>query len=204
MKTIVINLKTYEESTGENAVKLANVCKEVSNNYNDTEIILCSQPTDLKSISSLGVKTFAQHIDPVESGKNTGHVTAFSVKASGVTGILINHSEKKLSHEDITKCIELANKYNLITIVCSDSMESTKEIAILNPDYIAYEDPVLIGTGESISKTKPEDVKEFVSTVSKINPKITPLCGAGISTAEDVKSAIELGTKGVLLASAFV
>ena len=32
--------------------------------------------------------------------------------------------------------------------------------------------------------------------------KILPLCGAGISTAEDVKEAYNLGCKGVLISSA--
>ena len=33
---------------------------------------------------------------------------------------------------------------------------------------------------------------------------IIPLCGAGISTREDVKEALKLGTKGVLVASGIV
>jgi triosephosphate isomerase len=40
--------------------------------------------------------------------------------------------------------------------------------------------------------------------VERINPKLPVLCGAGISTGEDVKKALELGTKGVLLASGVV
>jgi triosephosphate isomerase len=41
-----------------------------------------------------------------------------------------------------------------------------------------------------------------VKLLEKINPKIIPLCGAGISTGEDVRAAIQLGAKGVLVASA--
>ena len=33
---------------------------------------------------------------------------------------------------------------------------------------------------------------------------IIPLCGAGIVSGEDVKKAIELGTRGVLVASSIV
>jgi len=40
-----------------------------------------------------------------------------------------------------------------------------------------------------------------VNLVKKISPKVKVLTGAGISTGEDVKKALELGTVGVLLAS---
>ena len=63
--------------------------------------------------------------------------------------------------------------------------------------------PELIGTGISISKTEPELVKSSVQKISDANPNVIPLCGAGISSSEDVYAALKLGTKGVLLASAF-
>jgi triosephosphate isomerase len=43
-----------------------------------------------------------------------------------------------------------------------------------------------------------------VSAVKRINPKVRVLCGAGISTGDDVAAALELGTEGVLLASGVI
>jgi triosephosphate isomerase len=43
-----------------------------------------------------------------------------------------------------------------------------------------------------------------VEAIKKINPKVEVLCGAGITTGNDIAKAIELGTKGVLLASGIV
>ena len=40
-----------------------------------------------------------------------------------------------------------------------------------------------------------------MEAVDKVNPDVKVLTGAGITTGEDVKKAIELGTCGVLLAS---
>ncbi len=57
---------------------------------------------------------------------------------------------------------------------------------------------------KSCRKRKPEIVVGAVEAVKKINPKVHVLCGAGISTGDDVAKAIELGTEGVLLASAYV
>jgi triosephosphate isomerase len=68
---------------------------------------------------------------------------------------------------------------------------------------VAVEPPELIGSGKSVSKTKPEVVTSTVELIRKVNDKVIILCGAGITTGDDVRAAIKLGTEGVLLASAF-
>jgi len=69
---------------------------------------------------------------------------------------------------------------------------------------IAVEPPELIGTGISVSKAKPEVVSGSVELVKQINPDVIVLCGAGITTGEDVAAALRLGTEGVLVASGIV
>jgi len=140
----------------------------------------------------------------LKDGKHTGHVLAENVKAVGAVGTLLNHSERRLSLGEIEECIKIAKSFGLITVCCSESPERSEQIAKLGPDFIAYEDPVLIGSGIPISKAKADSVKEFVELLRKVNPKVIPLCGAGISSGEDVKAALKLGTKGVLVASAIV
>ena len=61
-----------------------------------------------------------------------------------------------------------------------------------------------IGSGISVSKSKPEVITDTVQLVKRIDSKMTILCGAGISTAEDVSIALKLGTQGVLVASGIV
>ena len=92
----------------------------------------------------------------------------------------------------------------MISVVCSDSLMKSKGIARFDPNFIAYEPPELIGTGVSVSKTKPQIVVETVNLVKRINPEIKVLCGAGITDGEDVKRALELGTEGVIPASSVV
>jgi len=206
MKTplIIVNLKCYEEGTGKNALKLAKICESVSKEYK-INIAVAPQFTDINLISKkVDIPLFSQHLDPVYPGPYTGHISSLSIKEAGAIGTLINHSEKRLSLEEIEKCIKIARKYDLITVCCSKDINESKEIAKFSPDFIAYEDPTLIGTGQPISKMEPETVKEFVEILANINLNIIPLCGAGISTGEDVKIALELGCKGVLVASAIV
>jgi len=199
---ILINFKCF--FSGKKALNLAKICDQVSKNYK-VNIAIAPQFTDIASIAkSVKIPVFAQHLDAVEKGAFTGHVSAEALKEAGAKGVIINHSEKKLPIEEIEKCVAIAKKHKLITVCCTDSLEEGKKIAKLKPDFIAYEDPVLIGTGKAISRVKPDSVKEFVEVLRDLEPKVKVLCGAGISRGEDVAKALELGTVGVLVASSVV
>jgi len=201
---ILVNFKCYEEATGERAFKLAKTCEFVSFEY-ALNISVVPQFVDIKDIADeIEIPVFAQHIDPIDVGACTGHVSPLSIKEAGAVGSLINHSERKLDLEKIRKCIELAKKYNLISVCCSGNVEESKAISQFAPDFIAYECPELIGTGVSVSQTKPEVITETINEIKKINRNIKVLCGAGITNGEDVKKALELGTVGVLVASGVV
>jgi triosephosphate isomerase len=202
---ILINFKTYLESLGENAIKLAKICESISKEQ-EVNISIAPEFFDLsKVISEVKIPVFAQHIDPIERGeKYTGHVVAENLKKIGATGTLINHSEKRLELKEIEKCVEVAKKSGLIPICCSESPAKSREIAKFGPDFIAIEPPELIGSGIAVSEAKPEVVSRGVEVIHEINKNIKVLCGAGISKGEDVKKALELGTVGVLVASAVV
>ena len=66
-----------------------------------------------------------------------------------------------------------------------------------DPDILGFSTITTAGTGRS-SAGIAQKVKE------EINPNVKVLCGAGISVGSDLKSALELGTEGVLLASGIV
>ena len=201
---ILINFKAYEEATGEKALKLANICKEVSERYKVT-VGICPQDVDIYRISSkVRIPIFAQSIEPIEPDSHTGHELPLAAKEAGAIGSLINHSENRLKLPDIEKCVLIAKKLGLITVCCAPGVRLAKEIARFSPDFIAVEPPELIGTGIPVSKAKPEVVVNSVKAVHSVNKKIKVLCGAGISNGDDAKKALELGTVGVLVASAVV
>jgi triosephosphate isomerase len=201
---ILINFKTYPEAFGEAGLKLAKICESVAKKYK-VEIAVAPQLLDLEKIcSAVKIPVFSQHVDAKEGEKNTGSVLPESIKKIGAKGSMLNHSEKRLKHEEIKMAIKLLSKNGLVSVCCTKDLNEAKKIAKLSPNFLAYEEPSLIASGRAISKVEPQKVKNFVSIVSKINPKVIPLCGAGISSAEDVKLAFELGTKGVIIASAIV
>ncbi len=201
---ILVNFKVYLESTGEGALNLARMAERVSR-ATGVCVAVAPQYTDIRLITrETKAPVFSQHIDPVPPDKYTGAVTPEAVKDAGAVGTLINHSERRLQLADIDACVKRAKEAGLISLICTNSPETSYAAAALNPDIIAYEPPELIGTGISVSKAKPEAVTNALQLVKKVNPSLTVLCGAGISNAEDVRVALKLGTMGVLLASGVV
>ncbi len=201
---IVVNFKTYTEGTGENAVRMAKYCEEVSRD-SGVDIIACPQTPDIYRVaSSVKIPVFAQHIDGMGAGSYTGHITADCIKAAGARGTLINHSERRLVLADIDSALQAAKKSGLTAIVCTNNIAVTKAASVLAPGFVAIEPPELIGSGIPVSKADPDIVRGSVSAVKKIAPDVEVLCGAGISRGEDVAAALELGTAGVLLASGVI
>jgi triosephosphate isomerase len=199
---IVLNLKTYSESTGKEAVKLCEIARDVSKETG-VRIICCSQALDLRECAKTGCEIFSQGAEAFEFGAHTGATLPASLKDAGARGIMLNHAERKMKKEEIEKAVKIARKLKLETLICSANKQETEMAARIAPDYIAVEPPELIGTGISVSTAKPEVVSGAVKQVKAI-ADIPVLCGAGISNAQDVKKAIQLGTVGVLLASAYV
>ncbi|KCZ72730.1 triosephosphate isomerase [Candidatus Methanoperedens nitroreducens] len=201
---IVLNFKTYTEGMGENAVKMAKYCEEVSAD-SGVKIIAVPQAPDIYRVAcSVKIPVFAQHIDGVVAGSHTGHITADCVRSAGATGTLINHSERRLLLADIDSAIQSARRSELITIVCTNNVAVTLAVATFAPEFVAIEPPELIGSGIPVSKADPDIVRGSVSAVKRIQPDVEVLCGAGISRGDDVAAALELGAAGVLLASGII
>jgi triosephosphate isomerase (TIM) len=201
---VIVNFKTYIESTGKKALELAKQAERASKETGAC-IIVAPQFADLAKIAEeVEIPVFAQHVDPVKPGNSTGHILLESVKEAGAVGTLINHSERQLRLIDIDAIIALTKEKNLISCVCANNPSVSAAIAAMHPDITSVEPPELIGSGISVSKAKPEIITDTVKLVQKVDAKMTILCGAGISTAEDVAIALKLGTKGVLVASGIV
>jgi len=198
---IIVNFKTYEEATGDGALKLARICRNVAAKHGK-RIIISPQFTDIYRISreaSPYTPVFAQHIDD-GIGKFTGSISPLAVREAGAVGTLLNHSERRLTIEEVGRRISAAKAHGLMSLCFADSIDESLKIASFGPEMIAYEPPELVGTGISVSTAKPSQITDFVSRVS---PSVRRLVGAGISNAGDVKKALELGADGWGVSSAF-
>lgn len=203
---IVLNFKVYIESGGLKGEELSLIADSVAKNYPQVNIIICPQTPQLAKISSIAkyAKVFGQSIDVNPVGKFTGSITAKSISDCGAKGTLLNHAEKQLPLSSLKLAIQLCEQNKLVSLVCANSVELAKTYSQFSPWSIAVEIPELIGSGISVSNANPKVVTDAVLEIEKINPKIIVMVGAGVSNYKDVKKCLELGAKGVLLASGFV
>ena len=201
---VIVNFKTYPQSVGERAVELAKTIASVAKEKG-TSVAVAPQNLDLYRVASqIDIPVLAQHIDPIIPGAHTGWLLADTAKATGAVGSLVNHSEHRLQLGEIEQVVKRLRELVLTSVVCAKDQEVCKRVAAFEPDMVAVEPPELIGTGRPVSKVKPEVVSDAVRLVHEVNPRVRVLCGAGITTGEDVRIALELGAEGVLLASSVV
>lgn len=189
---IVINFKTYK--SGKDVLKLARIVEKF-----DKNIIVGVGATELYRVSSkTKLRVFAQHVDAIEPGRNTGFISASSAKTEGARGVFLNHSEHKLKWGVLKKTVRLCRESKLEVLIFINDLKEAKKVKKLKPDYIVYEPPQLVGGKVSVSKSKPE-------VIEKIHNKLNYpfIVGAGIKSKEDVKIAMKLGASGVALSSAF-
>lgn len=185
-------------------MNLAKICDRVAGEVG-ANIVVVPQTADLARIAGeVSIPVYAQGVDNVGYGSHTGWILPESVKAAGASGCLLNHSEHGLLLADVDVLVGRLRGLGLTSIVCTNNILVTKAAAVLSPDYVAVEPPELIGSGIPVSEAKPEVVTESVKAVREVNSRVKVLCGAGITTGEDVRKAVELGTCGVLLASGVV
>ncbi|MGQ4890933.1 MAG: triose-phosphate isomerase [Candidatus Njordarchaeia archaeon] len=203
----LVNFKAYSQAIGENAATLTEIIEEVAQSFPDITFAIAPQPSDIRLLRNIVDKVliFGQHADPISPGAHTGHILIDALRDAGVSGLLINHSERQLDYESIKFLVKRSKELGLITCVCADTPENSGKMAKIKPHFVAFEPPELIGTGISVSKAKPDLLVESVKKIlAEGGNEVIPVCGAGISKAEDVKRAIELGAKGILVASAIV
>ena len=204
MNVLVVNTKAYREGTGKNALELAKMMEKVGEEY-DVKMIIAVQPSDIFMVAEeVEIDVYSQHMDAIDYGSHTGWILPQAIKEAGAAGTIINHSEHRMKIEDISMAMEKAREIGLKTIICAGSVEVARAVATLKPDYVAIEPPELIGGDISVTKAKPEVVKNAVGAVKEINRDVEVLCGAGIKDGRDVAKAIELGAKGILVASGVV
>ncbi len=201
---VILNFKTYLESTGINAVNLAKASEMVAEETG-INMVVAPQSSDIYQLSNkVNIPVFAQHIDAVDAGGHTGSTLIECVKEAGADGSLINHSEQRMKLADIDVAVKKLAQNNMVSVLCTNNIETSAAVATLKPDFVAIEPPELIGSGIPVSKAEPEIVEGTVEIIHKIDPDISVLCGAGISTGDDMKAAMDLGADGVLLASGII
>lgn len=201
---IFVNFKTYKESTGENSLNLIKVIEALVREEG-VKIIPVVQASDIKeAVEASKLEIWTQKIDAVGYGAHTGAILPEAVFEDGALGTFLNHSESKFTDFDtLSQARARAQDVGLKTLIFASDMTELRKVVALNPDFVAYEPPELVGSKDtSVAKEKPEIIKEAVD-IAKEN-KLPLVVGAGIKSREDVKKSLELGAVGVAVASSVI
>jgi triosephosphate isomerase len=101
----------------------------------------------------------------------------------------------------IASIVERMKKLRMTSIVCARAPHEVMEISVFQPDFIAIEPPELIGSGRAVSKENPAII---TGSIDAAGSRSKVICGAGITDKGDVKAAIKLGSRGILVASSVI
>jgi triosephosphate isomerase len=187
-RPLIINFKNYEEASAANSVKLAKAAQKVAQKLKAEIIVAPPQPAlALVAKSVKKIPVVCQHVDDEKQGSTTGS--------------LINHSEHRIEMKSIASLVERMRKLGMTSIVCARTPHEVMEISVFGPDFIAIEPPELIGSGRAVSKENPAIITRSIEAVGS---RSRVICGAGITDKGDVRAAVKLGSKGILIASGVV
>lgn len=189
---LIVNPKAY--IYGEETLELAKVCDELAQEY-DIDIIFTAQHIDIQKVAenTKNIIVTAQHMDGIVAGRGMGHILPEGIKAAGAKAVVLNHAEHQLTINQLAKAMKRAKELELLTIVCSDTLEETKAIATLAPDIMICEPTSLIGTGT----TSDDDyIKATNAAVKSVDKNILIIQAAGVSTGDDVYRVIMEGADG--------
>ncbi len=202
---IIINMKVYPQGIGDAAVDLARTLETAADAYPDATLALAPSHPDLARVrDAVEVPVLAQHTDGHEPGSGTGRVLPESLKDLGIDGSLVNHAERQIPPKEIERAVKRLTDAGLASVVCAEDANKVAQVAEHDPTFVAMEPPELIGGEVSVTTANPDIVEESVQAANKVNPDVPVLCGAGVKTGEDVSTALDLETQGVLVASAVV
>ncbi|MBQ3705607.1 MAG: triose-phosphate isomerase [Clostridia bacterium] len=176
---------------GEEALELARIAEEASRETG-VSVIYTPQLTDLRLIRQYteDLVLCAQHMDPIPVGRGQGSILPEALRAAGADAVMLNHCEKPMTIENLSKAISRAADLEMLSIACASSCREASMIALLHPDIIVVEPSELIGTGVT---SDIDLVTASNQAVRGMDPHILVLQGAGISTPEDVYRVILAG-----------
>ncbi|MAE49218.1 hypothetical protein CMI48_00150 [Candidatus Pacearchaeota archaeon] len=196
---IVINFKNWK--TGKEVLRLA---KDVQHYFGKTDdVVLCVPATEIGRVGdAVELDVFAQHVDLVKKPESTGSVGVKAVKAVGGLGTLINHSEKRLGWKEVTALMQECADLGVRALVCVKTYREAKWVSkqTVRPWGVVYEGGSLFFAEKALTGSREKEIKAFADLFKE--SEVKALCGGGLFTLKDIKTALDVGCDGVVLDSA--
>lgn len=144
------------------------------------------------------VVVFAPYMDSICPGRGMADVLPESIRAAGASGVVLNHSERRMTLSEVNRAVHRANDLELLTFICAETVQMGKALAHFHPDIINPEPVELIGTGKTTDKLF---VQTAMKAIHEVDPDILVEHAAGISKPEQVFDFICAGAQGIGVAS---
>jgi triosephosphate isomerase len=166
-------------------------------------VIMTVPVLDVESIKSAHPRlwVFAQHMDAVRPGRNTGAVLPEALRDVGADGVMLNHFERQLPPDLLRTSIERAREVGLSTLVSANTPNDATIVAKLHPHIILAEPPDLIGA--SWEGQRPW-IGDFDRAIAVIDPIIRVMHAGGIGSPDDAYNVIRQGASGTGACTAIV
>ena len=199
MFTVIVNLKTYPETIGNNSKTFMGKISKIQKPGYELKI---APPFTSLHYSSIYEEIIAQHVDHQSPGPYTGSVLIEDLMENGIRASLLNHSERRVGLDNAIKTLKRATDLGFTLYICCETLEEIEKLSINGAEYIAYEPKELIGGNISVSTAKPEIIQKGAD-ICKDHGSIL-LVGAGVKNSDDVRVSKSLGAGGILIASGIV
>jgi triosephosphate isomerase (TIM) len=187
---------------GPAAERTARLLEDLGKSMGVAVAVAPATPDLARVAASVAIPVLAQHVDRLDLGAHTGFVPPEAVRAAGGWGSLVNHSEHPISPAGVRDTVRRLQTLGMVAVVCARDVTTARRLGQTRPPYLAVEPPELIGGDRAVSTARPEVVSGSVEAVHSVSPTTLVLCGAGVHDRRDVARALELGSSGVLVASA--
>jgi triosephosphate isomerase (TIM) len=198
----LLNLKAYPGALGPGAERFARTLEALGKEIGVAVAVAPAAPDLGRVAAAVSIPVLAQHVDPVDAGAHTGFVPPEAIEQAGCKGSLVNHSEHPVLFSQVETIVHRLRDRGLLAVVCAKDVRAAGRLAVVRPEYLAVEPPELIGGTRSVSTARPKVISGTVEAVRRVSPATRVLCGAGVHDRRDVARAIELGSQGILVASA--
>ncbi|NHJ02233.1 MAG: triose-phosphate isomerase [Candidatus Heimdallarchaeota archaeon] len=196
---IIIDFQAYPETAGEKGMKLAKTAEKVSQELG-INIAVCPSLTNLAKYSSeLEIPIFSQRLDPFSNYNKSGLIVIDMIKEAGAEGVVINPIDTQQSLFSLEKIVRESRTSRLYTVICTNNEAVSAAVTKLDPHAIAFQPPELVENRIAICDVEPAVIQNNTRRIKIENPRISPICGAGIYTANDVEKVFELGAEGILI-----
>ena len=179
---------------GNEALSLAEYADSLVSEFN-VDIIYTCQFVDIPAIAARckNLYVFAQHLDCIKPGRGQGAILAEAIKAAGVRGVQLNHTEKPLTLSEIECAIIRARETGLLSMVCTDNPKQACAVAHFSPDIIVVENPALIGGGTR-SDDDDRAIPVIAAQIRQICPTAKIIQAAGIKGPQDIYKVVKAGS----------